>query len=75
MSALLTADEREAMRLTAELANTLGRVVGDGRTRLDDLRELVAPIHVIQHAIMSQAAARAFPTEFRLLGGIIEESP
>jgi len=66
----LNAAEREVMALTAELANAVGRVVGNDRTRHADLAELTAHIHAIQHAIMSQAAARAYPERFRLLGEV-----
>jgi len=71
MSAL-TRDELSAMSLTAELANALGRIVGDGRTRTADLTEAVHHIHALQHMIMSQAAARAYPDRFRLLGGTLD---
>jgi len=66
---LLTADEQKAITLTADLWNQLCRVVGGGRTRDADLVELCTHIHAIQHAVMSQAAARAYPGEYRLLGG------
>lgn len=68
----LTPDEQAAMDATVQLANALGRVVGNGATRADDLAELVAPIHVIQHAIMAQPFARAHPDQYRLLGEVIE---
>lgn len=68
---LLTPAERTALDLTAQLANTLARVVGDGPTRQADLAELVHQVHVIQHAVLAQAAARAYPTEYRLLGEIL----
>jgi len=68
----LTKDELHALDLTAQLANAFGRIVGDGRTRQADLHEAVQHIHALQHAIMSQAAARAYPERFRLLGGVIE---
>jgi len=64
----LTQDELVAMHFTAELANAFGRIVGDGQTRMDDLSEAVHHIHALQHMIMSQAAARAYPSRFRLLG-------
>jgi hypothetical protein len=65
---LLTDDELQAMDISAELANLVGRIVGDGRTRQADLREAVHHIHALQHSIMAQAAARAYPKKFRLLG-------
>lgn len=64
----LSADEKAALDLTAELTYVLGRVVGHDRTRHGDLAELLAHVHAIQHALMSQAAARAYPDRFRLLG-------
>lgn len=70
---LLTADEREAVRQAGQLYVLIaGRVVGHGRTRNEDLTEIRAAIHVIQRAVESQATARAYPKEFRLLG---EEIP
>jgi len=71
MTEMLTDDERKAIQMTAELWNQLCRIVGDGRTRDADLTELCTHIHAIQHAVMSQAAARAYPEKFRLLGGTI----
>lgn len=54
--------------LTAELTNTLSRIVGHNRTRAGDLNELIGHIHAIQQAVMSQAAGRAYPDRLRLLG-------
>ena len=71
MSDLLTDDEREALRLSGQLANACRKVIGDGPNANHDWAEMAAHIHNIQHALMSQAAARAYPTEFRLLGGSI----
>lgn len=69
----LTADERRAMKVSADLWNLLNVIVGNGPSRLNDLRELAAHIHGIQHAIMSQAAARAYPDLYRLLGSSLRE--
>lgn len=66
---LLTPDEHHAMDLTAQLADTLARIVGDGPSRAHDLNELAGHVHLIQHAILAQAAARAYPDRYRLLGG------
>ncbi len=43
----------------------------NGPTREEDLAELTATIHIIQRTVMAQAAARAYPGEFRLLGEVI----
>lgn len=68
MSDFLTADEHRAMELSASLYLLLDVIVGNGPLRLGDLRELTGHIHGIQHAILSQAAARAYPHAYRLLG-------
>lgn len=68
----LTDDERTAIRLAGELSTLVTeRVCGYGATRTDDVREIEAAIHVIQRAVMAQAAARAYPGELRLLGEVL----
>lgn len=64
----LTIEEHEAMELTAELANRLSRIVGQGPSRAGDIAELVAHLHAIQQAILAQAAGRHYPDRYRLLG-------
>jgi hypothetical protein len=64
--------ELRAMACTAELANLLGKVVGNDRTRAHDLAELVHHVHAIQHAVMAQAAARVYPAMFRRLGEVLK---
>ena len=68
----LTDLEREVIRDTGALWNKLCHVVGNGPTRAADLNELVIHIHAIQQAVMSQAAGRTYPREFRLLGEVIK---
>ena len=70
---LLTPTELQAIQHTAALANLLHTIIGDDSTREHDMNELVHHIHVIQRYIMSQAAARAYPDTFRLLGERIPE--
>lgn len=66
----LTDAEHRVMDLTAEVWNTLVReVVGDGPARDGDLAELAHDIHRIQERVLAQAAARAYPDRYRLLGG------
>jgi len=68
----LTDDEREAIRMAGCLYTSIkDKVCGNGPTRDDDLAELRVNIHHIQHLIMAQAAARAYPKEFRLMGEVI----
>ena len=69
---LLTPAEHAAVRDAGLLYTFIAtHVIADGPTREDDLAELRAPIHVIQRMVLAQAAARAFPKEFRLLGGLV----
>lgn len=72
---LLTADEREALRLTAQLANLCHRIIGRGPQAEPDWAEMAHRIHAVQHMVMAQAAARAYPSEFRALGETIPASP
>lgn len=65
MSELLTDLELEAMDLSAKLANKVKEMIGSASP---DWSEAALHIHGIQNMILSQAAARAYPDRFRLLG-------
>lgn len=68
MSGLSDAEHR-AMDLTAKLWDLMVQeVIEDGPAAEQDRRELAAQIHAVQHTIMGQAAARAHPDKYRLLG-------
>lgn len=70
MDEMLTVDELAAMALTVDLVNLVcQKVISNGRSREGDVNEFVHHIHIIQQMIMSQAAGRAYPERFRLLGG------
>lgn len=72
-SKLLTPHEMEAVRQAGLLYNYIAEnVVTDGPTREADLTELSTAIHTVQRAVMAQAAARAYPAKFRLLGGTVK---
>jgi hypothetical protein len=62
------------MAATATLAGLLGQVVGNARSRAGDMAELIPHIHAIQQAILSQAAARVYPGEYRLLGEVLDST-
>lgn len=66
----MTGAEHRAMDLTAELYNLIcTEIIGHGPSRQGDVAELVADIHRIQHRILRQAAGRAYPDRYRMLGG------
>lgn len=69
MSDLLTPAERRAVRMAGELSTFITEeIISHGRTRDEDIVTLEFYVHGIQRMIMAQAAARALPGEFRLLG-------
>jgi len=70
---LLTPDEKDCIKLAGELWNLLCKVVQPGPTAEGDTTELIHHIHAIQHTVMAQAAARAFPDRYRLLGSVIND--
>lgn len=71
---MLTHQEREVVRKLGDVWNDLCQVVGDGPTRNHDLAEAVAHVHALQHFVMSNAAGRAHPGEFRLLGESLRDA-
>lgn len=71
MNEMLTDLEREVIADAGELWNKLCKVVGSAAAREGDLAELVRHVHGIQQAVMANAAARAYPDQFRVLGGMV----
>jgi hypothetical protein len=70
---LLTAAEHEAVAMAGRLyVHVRDKVCGNGSTRDDDLAELRALVHGIQRLVEAQAAARAYPQAYRLMGQVIE---
>lgn len=69
---LLTDVERRALACSSELSGLLRHIIGDGPQAANDWAEAAHHIHVLQRYVMSQAAARAFPTEYRALGGSLK---
>lgn len=68
---LLTDDEHECVRLLGQASALMTRIVAEGPTRAADIAELYGHVHVLQRTIGSQAAARAFPARYRLLGSTL----
>jgi hypothetical protein len=60
--------EQYALELTGTLAAGMADIIGRGPSSAADFAEATMHIHAIQHMIMSQAAARAHPDLYRLLG-------
>lgn len=68
MTEMLTPLEHKAVDQCADLWDTLLDVVALGQTRGADLAELAAHVHAIQNVVLAQAAGRAYPDKYRLLG-------
>ena len=68
---LLTVEERQLIDDLGQVWNKMCDVVGRGPSRDGDLQEAVLHLHALQHTVMSNAAARAYPREFRLLGEVL----
>lgn len=69
---LLTEREKNLVRLLAEVAHEFAQVVRKGDSHYliacDDTNEAILHIHALQNMVLSQAAARAYPKEYRLMG-------
>ena len=75
MSEMLTPAEMRALDITVDLLHLICKeVIGRGPTRDNDVREFVRHVRIIQQAILSQAAGRAYPQRFRTLGEVIERA-
>lgn len=67
---LLTPAEHELIDLLGQCASSYLAVVGSHvGNRFQDNVEFVAHIHDLQARVMAQAAARAYPSRYRLAGG------
>lgn len=73
--AYLTPAEKECIALLGRTMNLYAsQVVGHAHTREPDLIEFATRIHDLQHAVMAQAAARAYPQLYRLAGESFTDS-
>lgn len=69
---LMTAAEHRAVRLAGELASLISTVIiTPGPSADGDRREVALHAHAIQNMVLAQAAARAYPNRYRLMGGAL----
>lgn len=71
MTEFLTDLEKETVVLLGKVHMNMCTIVGHDTTRMEDLTESCHHVHVLQRMVMAQAAARAYPKEFRLLGCLL----
>jgi hypothetical protein len=74
VSDLLTQAEHNAVITAALLAEQVAEIAADGPSRDADIAEAAHHIHAVQRMILAQAAARAYPERYRLLGGTVAAS-
>lgn len=60
--------EHRIIDLLADVATAFGVVIGHGPSRDGDVAEMVHHVHALQRMAMAQAAGRAHPDLYRLLG-------
>lgn len=63
---LLTPNEMVIISDLGEMNQRICNIMGDNHA--NDKFEVMLHIHALQNMVMSQAARRAFPTQFRQLG-------
>lgn len=69
---MLTYEEKALIESLSYAYNYFSEIVADGPSRTDDMREVAFHIHALQNMVLAQAAAREYPSEYRLMGGKIE---
>lgn len=70
---MLTSKEHRIIEILAELANDFSDIMGNHQGACEvDMREVGMHIHALQEKVMAQAASRAYPNLYRLLGEVIE---
>ncbi len=70
---LLTRKEHQLVELLGETFSLFYDMVGNGHTRAADMSEICGQIHALQARVLMQAAARAHPDKYRLLGEQVPE--
>lgn len=69
----LTESEHEAVNLASQLYGIINKeIIGNGASRQMDIQELTIHIHAIQNMVLAQAASRAYPKRYRLMGDELE---
>lgn len=69
LTRLMTPVEHDAIQKAGDLMGILSSIAADGPARPGDLAEVASHVHGIQRAVLKQAAARAYPDRYRVLGG------
>lgn len=73
MAELLIGREHEMIWQLGQVFRDFRYILHSGANRERDLEEAAFHIHALQHMVMAQAAARAYPEKDRLLGDSMKE--
>jgi len=73
MTELLTDRDHEMIRQLGQMYMDFKHILGPGVVAKGDLGEVARHIHALQHMVMAQAAARAYPDKYRMLGNQMED--
>jgi len=65
---LLTQEEHDLAATLATVVNKFATLIKENGNNIHDLNEVVNVIHILQDKVLANAAARAFPDRYRLLG-------
>lgn len=68
---LLTKAEHALVEKIGSAFDDFVDICGNGGSREHDLEEAINLIHGLQNMVLAQAAARAYPKTYRLMGKVI----
>lgn len=75
-ASLMTALEHETVELLSQVQRNMGEIArsvprGECDTLIvaQDMHEVTHHVHAVQNWVLAQAAARAYPSRYRLMGG------
>lgn len=68
--ALLTKAEHDLLDRLGKVSNDFVKIVGKESSRAGDIEQAVFLINNLQNMILAQAASRAYPKKYRLLGQV-----
>lgn len=67
----LTVDEHRLLDMISDVFNLFTAITGRGLSRDGDMIEIAHHVHALQDMVLAQAAARAYPRRYRLLGEMV----
>lgn len=70
---LLTDKEHELIDALGDCADLFGEIILDGEEQEGDTSEVGSKICTLQNMVLAQAAARAYPDKYRLMGNSCDE--